>query len=133
MCAKKSCRLEGTLASSQLPSLLSQFSPPPLSLKRCGRDGMRSDSTKTSHNGFDLGPTFRALTRICNSNQGSYINSPFRMGFISHFLSLKSCLLCLVPNHTNKQGRGDPTKLKRKLEPNFRHYLFAMKGVKSLT
>ena len=60
---------DGTLvASSQpppfIPSLLSQFSQSP-SLKRCGRDGMRSDSTKTFHNGFDFGPsssTFRAFS-----------------------------------------------------------------------
>ena len=36
----------------------------------------------------------------------------------------------LVPHHPNKQARRGthPTKLRRKLEPNFRHYFFAREG-----
>ena len=36
----------------------------------------------------------------------------------------------LVPHHPNKQARRGthPAKLRRKLEPNFRHYFFAREG-----
>ena len=111
---------DGTLvASSQpppfIPSLLSQFSQSP-SLKRCGRDGMRSDSTKTFHNGFDFGPsssTFSAFSILHPSQLHFKRCSLFRIVIL--------IALCAT---SSKQAR-DPTKLKRKLEPNFRHYFFA--------
>ena len=48
---------------------------------------------------------------------------------ISHVLkSFKiSCTLCHIIRKS-KEGGPNPTKLRRKLEPNFRHYFFAREG-----
>ena len=130
MCAKKSCRRNSGLiaapSQSQPPFPPQSVQSPPPSLERCGRgDGMRSDSTKTFHNGFGLGPgspTFRAYSRICHS---ASISDALRMlSPSSNILSLTSPTNLALCATSSKQAR-DPTKLKRKLEPNFRRYFFA--------
>ena len=68
---------------------------------------MRSDSTKTFHNGFGLGPgspTFRAYSRICNS---ASISDALRMlSPSSNILSLTSpsnlaLSLTPIPRHSD--------------------------------
>ena len=104
------------------------MAPLPQKMRKGGRDdGMRSDSTKTFHNGPDLGtnstPTWGASVCACTSKICIF-SSAFRM------FSNPSQIMDLVPHHPNKQARRGthPTKLRRELEPNFRHYFFAREG-----
>ena len=105
------------------------MAPLPQKMRKGGRDdGMRSDSTKTFHNGPDLRtnstPTWGGLPSVHAQAEFASLHPHFACFQIL----LKSWTLCHIIR-TSKQGGGpNPTKLRRKLEPNFRHYFFAREG-----